>query len=160
WYTQVHDTKSLKQKNFFEAKISDKKLVLEQTLVIQNKVNIFYSLWDRREELEQLFVMEVDNNTASLSAPKKVVDIKGKLTGTFVTGKGGLPRVADKFKFYLSSDESKTVIQYRKKPEERRDQFNKDIIGFVVMDDSKSVIWDAEVEMPYTEALMDNLDYA
>lgn len=160
WYTQVYNATSLKQLKYNEEKLEDKDLVVEKIMEIGDKVNVFYSLWDRKNETEQLFVREVDSETGKLSKAVRVAGIKGKIAGTLTAGRMGLPQVTDKFDFYKSANGSKIVIQYRKKPEIKRDKYNKDIIGFVVIENSsKEVLWKSEVRMPYTEALMDNLDY-
>lgn len=51
------------------------------------------------------------------------------------------------------------LVTYRVKPKERRDKLNKDIIGFNLFDNKMKKMYAAEIEMPYSEYDMNNLDY-
>src|SRR5690606_16441195 len=66
----------------------------------------------------------------------------------------------DKFDFQRSFDESKLLEQYRMKPAKKSDAVNHDVIGMSVFDQNLEQLWKKEVEMPYTEKKIDNLDYA
>lgn len=64
-----------------------------------------------------------------------------------------------RFSFDLSSDGTMMVVSYRKKPKVKDDSSNNDIIGMYAFDAEMNKIWGNEYEMPYTESLMDNLDF-
>ncbi len=68
--------------------------------------------------------------------------------------KGGAP-----FTIYRSFDDSKFMINYRRKPLLKRDAANHDLLGFFVFDTSLNKVWGREVKMPYTEKVMNNLAY-
>ena len=68
--------------------------------------------------------------------------------------------VTDKFDFITSYDESKLMVQYRKKPEVKRDTKSYDIIGVNVYDFTLNPVWSNEYKMPYTERRMNLLDFA
>jgi hypothetical protein len=68
--------------------------------------------------------------------------------------------VQDKFDFLMSLDKKKMLIQYRKKPEVKRDTKSWDIIGMASYDQNMVMTSKNELKMPYTERRMDALDYA
>jgi len=61
--------------------------------------------------------------------------------------------------FDVSNDETKFMCNYTLTPKEKKDKLSKEIVGFQVFDQNLTKIWGEEVEMPYTEAIMDNLSY-
>lgn len=68
--------------------------------------------------------------------------------------KGGPP-----YTVCQSYDGTKVMINYRRKPLKKNDTKNNDLLGFFVFDQNMDPIWGREVEMPYTEAEMNNLAY-
>lgn len=60
----------------------------------------------------------------------------------------------------FSKKESKVLFTYRLVPEKRNQKESHDEIGMYVFDQSLNKVWGREIRMPYTEAKMDNLDYA
>ena len=134
--------------------------VMENLRKVGENYYLFYSLWDRANETEQLYYREIDFSAGSFNGPaKRLLKIKGRLAG-FFTGGGWSMGVTDKFSFNVSFDETKLLIQYRRKPLIRDDSKNYDVIGFNVFDPELEEVWSEEVRMPYTEAQMSNLDYS
>ncbi len=96
--------------------------------------------------------------------------MNGKVTGSpltnaygsigFGVGIGFAFGTTDKFDFLMSLDKKKMLIQYRKKPEVKRDTKSWDIIGMVSYDENMVNTSNNEIKMPYTERRMDVLDYA
>lgn len=137
-----------------------KGFVVEKVKQIQDRVFIFYSLWDKENEYEQLFYREVDFDRCALKESKKLITVKGKITGRLTrTGRWHYETV-DKFDFQYSKDESKMLISYRHKPEIRNDDISYDIIGLEVFNQDLDLLWKKDVKMPYTEKKMNNLDYS
>ncbi len=134
----------------------------ENLIELKNTIYLFYSVWDRKNEVEQLFYQTIDAKTCKLSGVEKLVlKVNSRLTGSplgyisfFAVG------VQDKFDFYNSYDKSKLLITYRIKPEIKSDAKNYDIIGLNVFDDELKPLSLNEVKMPHTEKLMNNIDYA
>jgi hypothetical protein len=60
----------------------------------------------------------------------------------------------------MSVDKKKMLIQYRKKPEIKRDKKSFDIIGMVSYEGNLTQTSSNEIKMPYTERKMDVLDFA
>lgn len=123
---------------------------------------MFYSIYDRPNVTEQLFVREIDFDNANFKDLGKLLfKVKGKVSGAFTSvGFGFGYKVTDKFDFYTTFDDSKLIIQYRKVPEEKRDALNKDVIGMHVYDGNMEELWSDDVTMPYTEKKMNNIAYA
>lgn len=144
-------------------------LVVEGMLEAQGRYYFFYSSWSgRKTKHERLYSREIDFTTGEFIAEAQLlIDIEGKLAGSPMATytSTGMPfgmgfGVVDKFDFLVSNDESKILIQYRKKPEVKKDTKSFDILGVGVYDISLEKLWSKEYKMPYTERRMDTEDFA
>ncbi len=135
--------------------------VIENIEILKDKCYLYYSLWDKKNENEQLFCRELDINKGTfIDKGKLLFKVHGKITG-MLAGNGRLYglQIVDKFKFQKSYDDSHISVIYRKKPRTKNDNKNYDEIGFYVYDADMNPLWNREVRMPYHESEMDNLDY-
>jgi len=141
----------------------------EGMIQLQDKFYYFFSSWTgKKTQHEQLFVHEIDYASGTfVGEAKKVIDIDGRLAGTFASNAGvaapfsfGSIGITDKFDFFVSADESKLLIQYRRKPEEKNDKKSYDILGAEVFDTELNKLWGREYTMPHTERRMDVEDFA
>lgn len=124
--------------------------VYEDDIETEDFVYLLYSVWDKPNKTEQLYVRAINLKTGEFeNEGERIIAVEGKVTG----GDG------NKFKLATSFDGSKLLVRFRKKPESRNDKVNKDVIGLYVFDKNLKQIWGKDVEMPYTEARMDNIDY-
>ncbi|MEO8233976.1 MAG: hypothetical protein ABI549_01060 [Flavobacterium sp.] len=131
----------------------------EEVLEIDSKYYFMYSSWDGDNEKEQLFAAEINFASGEfVGTPKLVFQVDGKVAGTMVGSMFSIS-VEDKFDFYQSRDKKNVLIQYRKKPEVKRDTKSFDILGLYTFDGNLNKTSGAEVTMPYTERRMNNLDY-
>lgn len=160
-WMQRFDAKSMKETT--RKKISDipRGFVLENMGWFGDRAYCYFSLWDRANATEQLYVREIDLETCDFKGEaRRLIAIKGKLTGAPIVRMGlwGIGTI-DKFSFLLSHDHSKLLIQCRRKPIKRNDAVNHDIIGMYVFDNEHQQLTGNEIKMPYTEQAMDNIDY-
>lgn len=132
-----------------------------------NKYYWFFSTWDKGEDKEALFAQEIDIKKGKLKGSAQEIVATSKIASglTWTSGMmwGARPQVVDvdrKWNFYYSFDNSKVLVEYRKKPERRNDRINNDVIGFQVFDERMQKLWSREIRMPYTEEKMDNEDYS
>jgi len=133
----------------------------ENVAIINNKLYFFYSLWDKENQLEQLFSREIDFEIGDFVGEAKFLfKVNGKVTDAIPSSGVNFTYTYDKFNFNFSYDSTKIMVQYRKKPEIKKDALNYDVIGFYVFDNNLEQLWNKEVKMPYTEKKMDNIDYA
>ncbi len=124
--------------------------VYEDDIETEDFVYLLYSVWDKANQTEQLYVRAINLKSGEFeNEGERIVAVEGKVTG----GDG------NKFKLASSFDGSKLLVHFRKKPESRNDKVNKDVIGMYVFDSNVKQLWGKDVEMPYTEARMDNIDY-
>lgn len=124
--------------------------VYEDDLETEDYVYLLFSVWDKGNKTEQLYVRSINLKTAEFeNEGERIVAVEGKVTG----GDG------NKFKLAISFDHTKLLVHYRKKPESRNDKLNHDVIGLYVFDANVKQLWGKDVEMPYTEAQMENIDY-
>tara|TARA_R110002049_G_scaffold73966_2_gene191063 strand:- start:2442 stop:4115 length:1674 start_codon:yes stop_codon:yes gene_type:complete len=167
-YIQKFNGETLNEVSRTEYKLKDVfpgNFVKERIVQLQDRCYFFYSSWSgKKTKHERLYYREIDLNTGKLVGENiKLIDVAGKLAGspTYTMSFGfGSYGVVDKFDFLVSNDESKLLINYRKKPEVKRDTKSHDIFGVNVFDLKLSEIWSNEYEMPYTERRMNVLDFA
>jgi hypothetical protein len=108
------------------------------------------TLYAQQLNTESLEFVGTEKELFTMDNPENTVPF-----GAIVVSKMTLPR----FSFDLSSDGSMMVVSYRKKPKIKDDSNNNDIIGMYAFDAEMNKVWGNEYEMPYTESLMDNLDF-
>lgn len=124
--------------------------VYEDDIETDDFVYLLFSVWDKANKTEQLYVRAINLTSGKFeNEGERVIAVEGKVTG----GDG------NKFKLATSFDNSKLLIYFRKKPESRNDKINKDVIGLHVFSTDLKELWGKDVEMPYTEARMNNIDY-
>lgn len=111
----------------------------------------FFSTWDKGEDRESLYAQEIDPQAGKMKGSAREIASTTKLANFFGDSK---------WNFFYSFDQSKILVEYRKKPERRNDNKSNDVIGFQVYDDQMTKLWGREIRMPYTEAKMDNEDFS
>lgn len=114
---------------------------------IKNDFFWFYSTWDRKTETERLFALPFNKESLKFASNEIKLIETGRLDPS------------RKYRFNTSTDSSKLLVTYRVKPTEKRDKLNKDVIGFNLFDNKMNKLYSAEIEMPYSEFDMNNLDY-
>lgn len=125
----------------------DKKPANEGFYRVKNDFFWFYSTWDRKTETERLFALPFDKDLLKFDSKEIKMVETGRLDPN------------NKYRFNYSTDSTKMLVTYRVKPKERRDKLNKDIIGYNLFDYKMNKLYSAEIEMPYSEFDMNNLDY-
>ncbi|UII25452.1 hypothetical protein LVD15_19405 [Fulvivirga maritima] len=152
--------KNLKFKSQHEYKDLPRNAAIEWIGEHNGGFYLFYSEWDGSKKLDQLFYREIDFANGTLNKEtNKLLAVPGKISGDMIR-KGMRVVVTNKFNFLDSYDGSKLMIQYRKVPEFKSDKKSHDIIGMHVFGRYFNPIWSKEVTMPYTEKMMNNLDYS
>ena len=130
-----------------------KDYVIEGIKEISDKFYVFYSLFDKDNEIEQLYVQEIDFAKGEFAgSPRLFLDVKGRVTLYSHAYIG-------KFQILPTLDKKSFLVKYRKKPEFKNDKKSFDIIGLYSFDGNLTKISNKEITMPYTERRMDNLDY-
>lgn len=145
---QSFDARSMKEVK--RAKVSDlpKGFQIEALTWLGGKIYLFFALWDKESEMQQLFAREIDfDNCQFKGEAKKIIALKGKLA-------------YPAFSFLYSQDKSMMLIQSRRKPEKVRDDLSYDKIIMHVFNENLSLVANNEIKMPYTEKQMDNVDYS
>ncbi len=163
-WLQLLDTKTMKEVKREEYKKTfPSGFDIEYVTWIKDRAFLLYSLWDKKNTTEQLFCVEIDvENLKFIGEPRRIIAVEGKVTGMGIGVGIGFWSfgVTDKFDLHTSLNDDRILIQYRKKPEKKRDAINHDVIGMYIFDENMEQISGNEIEMPYTEKQMDNLDYA
>ncbi|MEO7265811.1 MAG: hypothetical protein ABIW38_12915 [Ferruginibacter sp.] len=159
------DPKSLSQ-------TSEKEIELEVTRNYNNEgvVNMgnnFYWLhsdWSKSDKEESLYYDKLDVKTGKISEPNKkmlsTTKIAGEYSGSsFGWGIGSGGKTVGKYDLNYDANNTHLLVSYRLYPEERNDKKNYDKIGLYVYDEKMAKVWNNEFTMPYTEQIMDNMDF-
>lgn len=161
------DTPAFVKEKLYE-KYFPKNYQVEDVLEINGNYYFFFSSWDGDNQKEQLFSIQIDYTKGEfIGSPKLLFQVNGKVTGSPMNLNNSLGGgfmwfamgTANKFDFMQSNDRKHILIQYRKKPLEKKDTKSTDIIGLYTYDGDLTKIFGNEVTMPYTERRMDNMDY-
>lgn len=142
-----HNFNSVKKTETVPLPEFEQKREHEGFFCVKNNFFWFYSTWDRKTETERLFALPFDQGNLKFAThPIKLIET-GRLVPYF------------KYRFNYSTDSSKMLVTYVVKPKEKRDKLNRDIIGFNLYDNKMNRLYAGEIEMPYSEYDMNNLDY-
>lgn len=143
-YIQTFDTETLKEIKREKFNDFPKKYSLSEIKKIQDKIYFFYTTWDKKTKIQQLFAREINFDKCSFIGPaKKIFELNERVY----------------FSYLYAHSQDKILIQCRKKPEKVRDAINYDKIGLYIFDENLNQLVGNEIEMPYTEKQMDNIDY-
>lgn len=124
-----------------------KKSFVSRMLKIKNEFYLIYYSFDTKTKNAKMFAYPFDKKTLSFVGPAK------KMIDTY--------QVDDEsyYKYDYSNDSTKTLTTFRCRRKERKNSINKDVISFNLCDSKMDLIYAHDIEMPYTESDMTNLDY-
>ncbi len=137
---------------------------VQKVLQIGDKLFYVFSSFDKKGKKEDLYSREVNMKNGTFESAKLLFSTAKEVTVSSYGEPGGLSMFGGmgapiRFEVYKSFDNSKILIRYRLKPEERNDAKNYDVLGFYVFNTNLDKQWGGEVKMPYTEKVMNNLAY-
>jgi hypothetical protein len=120
-----------------------------------------HSDWNKSDEIEYLYYDKIDvvsgkitESNKKLFQAERIAGSSAIMTGLYQYKMGG------KYDFNYDADHTKLLISYRLAPEEKNDKKSYDKIGFYVYDEKMNKLWNNEFTMPYTEQIMDNIDFS
>lgn len=117
---------------------------------------MMYSVLDKKIREESLFAQFIDQEKGGFSgAPKELLTVSKEIS-TF----GFVKTSFNLFSFDFSADKKVLAVKYRYKPAVKDDSKNNDVFGMHVFDSELNPMWNADLTMPYTESMMDNLDFS
>ncbi|MBL7703723.1 MAG: hypothetical protein JNM14_15845 [Ferruginibacter sp.] len=120
-----------------------------------------HSDWDKKDEIEYLYYDKVDVVNGKITESNKKLFQAERISGSGYASNGFYSaKSIGKYDFNFDADHSKLLISYRLAPEEKNDKKSYDKIGFYVYDDKMNKLWNNEFTMPYTEQIMDNIDFS
>jgi len=123
-----------------------------------------HSDWDKSAKEEAVYYDKIDVKTGQITEANKTLFTSSKIAGEYMGGGmwgawGGGYKTGNKYSFNTDAENTRLLISYRLYPEEKNDKKNYDRIGVYVFDQDLKKVWNSEFSMPYTEAIMDNLDF-
>ena len=119
-----------------------------------------HSDWDKSAETEFLYYDKIDVVTGKIITSNKKLIETTRMAGTPVTTGFYQYKLANKYQFNYDADGKKLLVSYRLAPEEKNDKKNYDKMGVYVFDETMTKLWGGEFVMPYTEQIMDNIDFS
>lgn len=120
-----------------------------------------HSDWDKKDEIEYLYYDKIDVVNGKITESNKKLFQAERIAGSGYVSNGFYSaKSVGKYDFNFDADHTKLLISYRLSPEEKNDKKNYDKIGFYVYDDKMNKLWNNEFTMPYTEQIMDNIDFS
>ncbi len=132
---------------------------------VKDKYYYLYESLEKKTDKKTVYARELNTNDASLGSEIKLLTSDGRVQGesnakvSFWTAQFFNSGNPTPFQIYKSNDDSKVMISYRRIPIKKNDKVNHDLLGFFVFDSALNSIWGQEVEMPYTEEVMNNISY-
>jgi hypothetical protein len=163
---QRYDVASMKEINRHEYEDLPADSKVEKIIMSGGHLYYFYSTPTKNKTVT-LNVREISLADGTFQPTKVVLESKGDLAQITtaenpfgVKGYGGFWGPVKLFEVIESTDKSKLLIRYRRKPLQRSDDVNYDILGFYSFDTNLVKAWGDEFKMPYTEKVMNNLSYA
>ncbi|MES2513080.1 MAG: hypothetical protein V4580_03010, partial [Bacteroidota bacterium] len=123
------------------------KSFVSRILKIKNEFFLIYYSFDNKTKNAKMFAYPFDKKTLSFVGPAK------KMIDTYQVGDESY------YKYDYSNDSTKTLTTFRCKPKERKNSVNKDVISFNLLDHKMDIVYAHDIEMPYVESDMSNLDY-
>jgi len=157
------DPKTLTQSNdvVIELPEATKNFNSETVVSFANNNNFWlHSDWDKDSENEMLYSDKIDVAGGKLTNTNSKLFETTKLAGDLMSTGFYKMKMVNKFTFNYDAEQTKLLVSYRLKPEEKNDKINYDKLGFQVFDDNMKKLWGNEFTMPYTEAIMDNSDFS
>ncbi|OFX75536.1 MAG: hypothetical protein A2X12_08120 [Bacteroidetes bacterium GWE2_29_8] len=167
---QVFDVEKMTEVARNEYKDIFKGGYIEDVIRFKDKFYFIYTLWDKPNETEQVFAREINPyKGVILDKQISLFKYKGRMAGKLTSSANVTLNIfnvwssleIDKLNLdNYSYDSTKFLIQFRIKPEEKRDKLSYDEIGYYVFNDKLELLSGNVVKMPYTEKKMDNIDYS
>lgn len=131
-------------------------LVIEKIVKLKGRYFLFYSSWDG--EYHDVFRREINfKNGTFVNGGESILKVKAKIAGSHIQ-EGYFQ--GNRFGFSFSADSTRILIYSRKSPEIKDDTRSFEVTFINVYDQDLKLIWNKEVEMPYTEKVMDAIGFA
>lgn len=167
-FVQKYDGNAMKEVSRTEYKDFPKYSKFQKLLCVKGNVFYIFEAIDKKTKKFSVYSRQINVGTGKFNAAKKLFTTEGPV----VAGKalhqkslmqvglmGALTNSKPKFDVFTSFDESTVLIAYKRKPLEKDNSINKDVIGCFVFDHTMAKKWGKEVKMLHTEDDMDNLAY-
>ena len=117
---QTLSSETLTQKSRKEYTDMPEDLDLETIDYFGDRLFVFYSLWNKEGEREQLFYREIDPDAGIfMGKPVKMLSVNGKVSGSLAMSGFYRFKVTNKFSILMNDDENFMLVQYTKKRDKK-----------------------------------------
>ena len=157
------DPKTLEQSTEKKIDLPEMTKNFNSEAVIDFDANYYWlhSDWDKSSETESLYYDKVDVVSGKITQSNKKLFDATRIAGSgFVSTGFYRAKAVGKYNFNYDADHTKLLVSYRLSPEGKNDKKNYDKLGFYIYDQNMNKLWNNEFTMPYTEQIMDNIDFS
>lgn len=155
WFIQRFSVNGLNQLSFREYEDMPDDAEVEWIGRFGSKLYAMYSVWDRKDEYEQLFYREIDPATGLfIDRGHLALRIEGKLRGSWRPTGWMNFHVTNKFSFIFSGDEKHLVIRYDHKLSRQERKEGEIGLGMAMFNEDMEKQWEQDIKFPEG---MDNL---
>lgn len=159
WMIQTLSTETLTQKTRKEYTDMPEDMDLETIDYFGDRLFVFYSLWNKQAEREQLFYREIDPETGTFKGKsEKMLSVNGKVNGSLAVAGFYRFKVTNKFSILMSDDENFLMVQYSKKLD-KKDKDAPVKTEMVLFDASLQQVWNGVEPKIYDKESYSTLDY-
>lgn len=146
------DSLTLIQSNDFKG--FPKNVQVEDVLKFNNRIYLFYSTLVDNDTVfeERLYMKEINVDSCSFEKTKLLMVTNGDVTAIL-----SKHDYINNFDFSSTLDQDRFVVQYKKKSKKSKDPIE---LGYKVYDRDFNLVWEKEIEMPYSQYQLENIDFA
>jgi hypothetical protein len=124
-------------KEFELPKVKEKKLNFERVYILQGKMLVFASRYDKDEDKNYAYVQKVNTSTGAMEGTPREIDY---ISAT-------KRRNAGSFDFIMSEDSSKILLLHN----EPFEKYGNEKFSYKVLDANANELWSAALELPYKD---------
>jgi len=134
--------------------------VVEGFNELKGRFYLFFSRYDKKMKVEQLFVREINPKSASFNGEEKLLlEVDSKIRNSIEKTKWFTNLVWGKYGFVKSPNDEKFLIYYSLEPEIDNKIKENDVVGIHVFNGQLLPVWSNTFDLPYNENSFDLLDF-
>lgn len=142
--------------------------IFERLFTLNGEHFLLYSTYNKSDRTDKLFYRKVDIKNCALLEEKLILKNDGEIPYTRINDDSQTSQKyvfshhydPNRYYFSYTQDSSKILIQHKKRPRQKLNHLNHEIMGMYVFDKMFNKIWGGAIEMPYLESDMKIKSYA
>lgn len=156
-----HSIESLELEKVIVTKDLPQGYNLENVIESNGRYFLFYSLWNRSDDIVRLCYREIDfENVLLMSEEKVLLEADRKIKKDYHLKAQYGSNITKRFNFEFSKNKEVVAIFYHLDPERINDKKSYDVIGVHVYNKNFESVWNYVYTMPYPEVKIKKYQYA